>query len=205
MAGIQFRQPKDFAERFGVAEQCSARLDLKSPVLIDNIANTTCDDYAAFPDRLYIIDMDGKVSYKGGRGPFGYKPKEMEQTLLLMMMEAQIKSRKKTVSTEKKKQPSKVNPPVTKPSGTKPAEPKPEPKPPASTKTEPSGSKSESAAVKKPAAKKPTEKKPTEKKSADKPQPKKPAVNKAKPKSEKKAPQPKNNGKLQINKIVSDR
>ena len=92
-AGIAFKQPKTFDERFGIAEQCSARLDMKSPVLIDDMDNSTCENYAAFPDRLYIVDLNGKVVYKGGRGPFGYKPREMEQTLLLVMMESQIRAR----------------------------------------------------------------------------------------------------------------
>ena len=102
-AGISFRQPKSFDERFGVAEQCSARLDMKTPTLIDDMDNTTCDKYAAFPDRLYIIDMEGKVAYKGGRGPFGYKPKELEQSLLMVMMDAQIEARKAAAEAEAKK------------------------------------------------------------------------------------------------------
>ena len=101
MAGISFRQPKSFDERFGVAEQCSARLDMKTPILVDDMKNTTCEKYAAFPDRLFIVDLDGKVAYKGGRGPFGYKPKELEQILLLIMMDAQMKERE---AAEKKKQ-----------------------------------------------------------------------------------------------------
>lgn len=92
-AGISFAQPKNFEQRFDVAEKCAARLDMKTPVVIDSMDNQTAENYAAFPDRLYVIDMEGRVSYKGGRGPFGYKPREMEQTLLLLMMEAQIKAR----------------------------------------------------------------------------------------------------------------
>jgi alkylhydroperoxidase family enzyme len=38
------------------------------------------------PDRLYVIDRDGKVAYKGGRGPFGFKTNEMEQALLLTLV-----------------------------------------------------------------------------------------------------------------------
>jgi len=92
-AGISFAQPKNFEQRFEVAEKCAARLDMKTPVVIDSMDNQTAENYAAFPDRLYIVDMDGNVAYKGGRGPFGYKPREMEQVLLLLMMEAQVKAR----------------------------------------------------------------------------------------------------------------
>jgi hypothetical protein len=39
------------------------------------------------PDRLYIIDAAGRVAYKGGRGPFGFKPGEMEQALLMLQLD----------------------------------------------------------------------------------------------------------------------
>ena len=37
------------------------------------------------PSRLYLIDRDGKVAYKSGRGPFGFKPAELEQSLVLLL------------------------------------------------------------------------------------------------------------------------
>jgi hypothetical protein len=43
--------------------------------------------YSGMPDRLYVIDRDGKVAYKGGRGPFGYKPGEMEQSLVMLLLD----------------------------------------------------------------------------------------------------------------------
>lgn len=101
MAGIAFEQPKSTEERFGIADQCSQRLDMKTPVLVDDMDDSTCNNYAAFPDRLYIIDLEGKVVYKGGRGPFGYKPKELEQSLLLVMMDAQIKARQKAAAEKR--------------------------------------------------------------------------------------------------------
>ena len=41
--------------------------------------------------RLYLIDREGKVIYKGGRGPFGYKPRELEQTLLLHFLHERMR------------------------------------------------------------------------------------------------------------------
>jgi alkylhydroperoxidase family enzyme len=44
------------------------------------------------PDRLYVIGSDGRVAYKGGRGPFGFSPGEMEQSLVMLLLdEAQKK------------------------------------------------------------------------------------------------------------------
>jgi hypothetical protein len=39
------------------------------------------------PDRLYVIGRDGRVVYKGGRGPFGFNAGEMEQALLMNLLE----------------------------------------------------------------------------------------------------------------------
>ena len=36
---------------------------------------------------LYLIDRAGKVAYKGGRGPFGFRPGELEQAIILNLLE----------------------------------------------------------------------------------------------------------------------
>ncbi len=45
--------------------------------------------YSGMPDRLYVIDRGGRVVYKGGRGPFGFKVREMEQALVMMLLDEQ--------------------------------------------------------------------------------------------------------------------
>lgn len=37
--------------------------------------------HGAWPERLYVIDANGKVAYKGGPGPFQYKPQEVRAWL----------------------------------------------------------------------------------------------------------------------------
>jgi hypothetical protein len=44
------------------------------------------------PARLYLIDADGKVAYKSGRGPFGFKPGELEQALVMSLLDQQLKA-----------------------------------------------------------------------------------------------------------------
>jgi hypothetical protein len=39
------------------------------------------------PDRLYVIDRNGRVAYKSGRGPRGFKPQEMQQALMLLLLD----------------------------------------------------------------------------------------------------------------------
>ena len=34
-----------------------------------------------------VISADGKVAYKSGRGPFGFKPAELEQSLILILQD----------------------------------------------------------------------------------------------------------------------
>ena len=52
---------------------------------MDGIDNKTNSDYTAFPDRLYIIDTAGKIAYKSGPGPFGFKTSELTRELDKML------------------------------------------------------------------------------------------------------------------------
>jgi hypothetical protein len=43
--------------------------------------NTAQKAYAGWPDRLYVLDAEGKVAYRGEPGPRGFKPAEAEEAL----------------------------------------------------------------------------------------------------------------------------
>ena len=85
--GVTFEQPKTQEDRNLVASKCCEALHLTMPLLVDTISDETNRAYSGFPDRLYLIDREGKVIYKGGRGPFGYKPRELEQSLLMFLLD----------------------------------------------------------------------------------------------------------------------
>lgn len=85
-AEIAVLQPRSQTERESVAAACCARLEIPMPVLVDEIHDPVGHAYSGMPDRLYVIDRDGRVAYKGGRGPFEYKPGEMEQSLILLFL-----------------------------------------------------------------------------------------------------------------------
>ena len=85
--GINFSQPKTFAERTQVASKCSDALHLSMPLLVDHIDDRVERAYSAFPDRLYVISEDGQVVFKGGRGPFGYQPRLLEQALMMLLID----------------------------------------------------------------------------------------------------------------------
>jgi hypothetical protein len=57
------------------------------PLLVDGIRDEVGHAYSGMPDRLYLIDRSGKVAYKGGRGPFGFKPAELEQAIVLLLLD----------------------------------------------------------------------------------------------------------------------
>jgi hypothetical protein len=88
--GVSIAQPATQAARNLVASHCCQALNLTMPLLVDTIDDQVNRAYSGFPDRLYLIDREGKIAYKGGRGPFGYKPRELEQTLLMLLIDEEL-------------------------------------------------------------------------------------------------------------------
>lgn len=78
---ILFAQPKSFEDRLEVAHEMCTKLEISIPTLIDAMDNQVGTDYAAFPDRLYLIGRDGTITYKGGPGPLGFKPAELRKAI----------------------------------------------------------------------------------------------------------------------------
>lgn len=78
---VVFAQPTTMDERVDVAQACSLGLDLDIPTLLDEMTNEVDEAYAALPDRLYVIDRDGKIAYRSGPGPMGFNSDEFEAAL----------------------------------------------------------------------------------------------------------------------------
>ncbi len=75
------KDPKTLEERELVASDCVKSMKLSIPFLIDGIEDAANKAYAAWPDRIYIVGKDGKIAYKGGMGPGGFKPAEARDKL----------------------------------------------------------------------------------------------------------------------------
>jgi hypothetical protein len=88
-AGITIKQPKTAKERTAVARTCCSSLKVTMPMVVDEMDDRVGHAYSGMPDRLYIIDRDGRIAYKGGRGPFGFKVGEMEQALAMLLLDQQ--------------------------------------------------------------------------------------------------------------------
>jgi Iodothyronine deiodinase len=63
------------------AEICVTALKLSVPTVIDGDENEVNVAYAGWPDRLYVVGVDGQIAYKGGPGPGGFKVDEVERWL----------------------------------------------------------------------------------------------------------------------------
>jgi alkylhydroperoxidase family enzyme/thiol-disulfide isomerase/thioredoxin len=85
--GVSLAQPRSYEERVSVAETCGKRLGLGFPMLVDKIDDAVGARYSGMPSRLYLIDRQNKIAYKSGRGPFGFKPAELEHSLVLLLQE----------------------------------------------------------------------------------------------------------------------
>jgi hypothetical protein len=78
---VCYAQPKTIEQRVAIANDFTQRFKYTVPFGIDQMSNAANDAYAAWPERLYVIDGDGRISYKGGNGPFKYDPKEVRAWL----------------------------------------------------------------------------------------------------------------------------
>jgi hypothetical protein len=79
--GVVFANPTSYASRQGVADSCVRRLNIHIPAILDTFDNRTDTAYTGWPDRLYVIDREGRVAYKSSPGPFGFHPADMERAL----------------------------------------------------------------------------------------------------------------------------
>ena len=78
---LSINEPRTFAERLGVAQTCRRDLGLQLPMLIDDIQNGTDAAYSGWPDRLFLVGTDGKIAFRGDRGPRGFQPDELEAAI----------------------------------------------------------------------------------------------------------------------------
>jgi iodothyronine deiodinase-like protein len=78
---ICYPQPKNFAQRVAIANDFVQRFHFLLPIAVDTMADAADQIYAAWPERLYVIDESGKIVYRGGLGPFHYHPEEVRAWL----------------------------------------------------------------------------------------------------------------------------
>jgi len=78
---VVLASPKDEDERESVAGTCVRKLGIEFPAVVDKFSNSTEQAYTGWPDRIYLIDGQGKVAFKSRPGPFGFKPDQLRAAL----------------------------------------------------------------------------------------------------------------------------
>jgi hypothetical protein len=84
---VEIEQSKTFQERLDVATKCSGEIKLSIPQLVDDIENSCATAYNALPDRLFVLSAEGRIAYRGGRGPRGFDVDAMEKSLAKLVGE----------------------------------------------------------------------------------------------------------------------
>ena len=80
-SGINVKSPTTLDERTEIAKICATELKISIPIIIDGLDDKVGADYGGWPDRIYVIGTDGKIVYKGGMGPRGFKPEDAKKAL----------------------------------------------------------------------------------------------------------------------------
>ncbi len=78
---VCYAQPKTLEQRIIIANDFIKRFKFPLPFGIDDMSNAADNAYSAWPERVYIIDESGHIAYRGGMGPFNYKPEEAREWL----------------------------------------------------------------------------------------------------------------------------
>ena len=74
LAGIAVPKAVNFGDRTGVAKTCAATLKLPMPTLVDTMDNAVNYQYSGWPDRIYVVDAQGRIAVQAAHGPRGFKP-----------------------------------------------------------------------------------------------------------------------------------
>lgn len=72
---------KNDGERMNVAGMCVRNLGIELPAVVDGSDDRVERAYTGWPDRLYVIDRNGRIAHKSAAGPFGFKPADVEAVL----------------------------------------------------------------------------------------------------------------------------
>jgi hypothetical protein len=78
---LLIEDPRSDEERLALARRTQAELGFPWPMLVDRMDDAVNKAWAAWPERLYVVDVDGTVVYRGGKGPMDFDPEELATVL----------------------------------------------------------------------------------------------------------------------------
>ena len=78
---IIYDQPTTIEARAEIAEACVLHMQLEMPTLLDSMSNEVDLAYSALPERLFLVDAEGRINWHCGMGPWGFDPNGLEQAI----------------------------------------------------------------------------------------------------------------------------
>ena len=60
--------------RFAAAREGVKRLGLTMPVLVDDLDDAVGEAFAAWPERIFVVDESARIVFAGGPGPYEFDP-----------------------------------------------------------------------------------------------------------------------------------
>ena len=76
---------------------CTSKLKFTMPTVVDDMGDTVNMLYRAWPERIYVIGLDGKIAYKSGVGPWGFKPADAMRVTKRLLAESAKKTKSPSV------------------------------------------------------------------------------------------------------------
>jgi len=80
-ASMEHYDPITIEERRAVAGECQSALQYGVRTYVDEMDDYVNNAYAAWPTRLNLVDLDGRVIYAGGLGPYDFKPAKLKAAI----------------------------------------------------------------------------------------------------------------------------
>ena len=81
-------RPKILDERIILATECVVKYKFTIPMVIDGMDGKVNSDYKAAPVRVTVTDINGKVAFYGGPGPFDFRLPPVERVLKKLIANA---------------------------------------------------------------------------------------------------------------------
>jgi hypothetical protein len=78
---MEHYDPKTIEERRAIAGECETALQYGIHTYVDEMDDAVNTAYAAWPTRLYLVGLDGRVVYAGGLGPYDFKPAKLQAAI----------------------------------------------------------------------------------------------------------------------------
>ena len=73
-------------ERRRVAGESADAMKYGIKTYVDEMDDPVMSAYVAWPERLYLVDIDGRIAFAADRGPWGFKPEELMRAIDKMIL-----------------------------------------------------------------------------------------------------------------------